>query len=126
MTGEILCLAVAIFFEARGEPIDGKELVANVILNRVEHSRYPDTICGVVNQRKQFSYTHDGLSDEPMDYDTYHDRLAWVSSKDMARYVVSNGVINGDVIMFHNTKVDPYWTSSYTLSGAVGGHIFYQ
>lgn len=109
-----------------GEPIDSKELVANVILNRVKHSGYPDTICGVVNQRKQFSYTHDGLSDDPMDYGTYHDRLAWVSSKDMARYVVSNGVINGDVIMFHNTKVDPYWTSSYTLSGAVGGHTFYQ
>lgn len=81
----LLCLATAIFFEARGEPIEGKELVANVILNRVEHSSYPDAVCGVVNQPKQFSYTHqlpkavidDRSRDKPLFYNSYHDSIAW-------------------------------------------------
>lgn len=126
MAPELLCLAVAVFFEARGEPIDGKELVANVVINRVEHPKYPDTICGVVNQRKQFSFTHDGMSDNPLVYNTYHDTLAWEESVDIAKYVLDNGVVNEYIIMYHNTSVDPYWTDSYSFSGQVGNHIFYQ
>jgi spore germination cell wall hydrolase CwlJ-like protein len=126
MAPELFCLAMAIFFEARGEPIDGKELVANVVINRVAHSKYPDTICGVVKQRKQFSFTHDGMSDNPLIYNTYHDTLAWEESKDMARYVLDTGVVNEYIIMYHNTDVNPYWTDSYSLSGQVGKHIFYQ
>ena len=61
----LTCLAVAIFFEARGEPYQGKEAVANVILNRVEDKRYPNSVCGVVNEHKAFSYTQDGLHDDP-------------------------------------------------------------
>ena len=126
MAPELFCLAVAVFFEARGEPIDGKELVANVVINRVEHSKYPDTICEVVNQRKQFSFTHDGMSDNPLVYNTYHDTLAWEESVDIAKYVLDNGVVNEYIIMYHNTSVDPYWTDSYSFSGQVGEHIFYQ
>jgi spore germination cell wall hydrolase CwlJ-like protein len=126
MSVELLCLATAIFFEARGEPIDGKELVANVIINRVESNKYPDTICGVVNQRKQFSYTHDGMSDNPLKYNSYHDSLAWEESKDIARYVLDTGVINEYILMYHNTSVDPYWTDAYDVSGMVGSHIFYR
>jgi len=126
MTTELLCLAVAIFFEARGESIDGKELVANVVINRVSSSKYPDTICGVVKQRKQFSFTHDGMSDNPLDYNTYHDSLAWEESIGMAEYVLDTGVINSYIIMYHNTDVDPYWTDSYSLSGKVGKHLFYR
>jgi spore germination cell wall hydrolase CwlJ-like protein len=126
MSVELLCLATAIFFEARGEPIDGKELVANVIINRVESNKYPDTICGVVNQRKQFSYTHDGMSDNPLKYNSYHDSLAWKESKDIAEYVLDTGVVNEYIIMYHNTSVDPYWTDAYDVSGMVGSHIFYR
>ena len=126
MIEPLLCLATAIFFEARGEPIDGKELVANVIINRVESNKYPDTICGVVNQRKQFSYTHDGMSDNPLDYNSYHDSLAWEESKDIAEYVLDTGVVNEYILMYHNTSVDPYWTDAYDVSGMVGDHIFYR
>ena len=126
MAPELLCLAVALFFEARGEPIDGKELVANVIINRMHHPSYPDTICGVVNQRKQFSFTHDGMSDNPLVYNTYHDTLAWEESVDIAKYVLDNGVVNEYIIMYHNTSVTPYWIDSYSFSGQVGNHVFYQ
>jgi len=126
MIEPLLCLATAVFFEARGEPIDGKELVANVIINRVESNKYPDTICEVVNQRKQFSYTHDGMSDNPLKYNSYHDSIAWEESLGMAEYVLDTGVINSYIIMYHNTDVDPYWTDSYSLSGKVGKHLFYR
>ena len=126
MIEPLLCLATAVFFEARGEPIDGKELVANVIINRVESNKYPDAICEVVNQRKQFSYTHDGMSDNPLKYNSYHDSIAWEESLGMAEYVLDTGVINSYIIMYHNTDVDPYWTDSYSLSGKVGKHLFYR
>ena len=123
---QLCCLATAIFFEARGEPIQGQELVANVILNRVEHSSYPDTVCGVVNQRKQFSYTHDGMSDNPLDYNDYPDEIAWELSKEIAKETLDNGVFNPYILMYHTIHVDPYWASSYELSGVVGEHIFYR
>ena len=126
ITPQLLCLATAIFFEARGEPIDGQELVANVVLNRVNHQSYPDTVCGVVNQRKQFSYTHDGMSDNPLDYKGYQDKIAWELSKDLAKDILDNGVFNPYILMYHNTSVEPYWVDHYEVSGQVGSHIFYE
>jgi spore germination cell wall hydrolase CwlJ-like protein len=57
------CLAVAVFFESRSQPIEGQYAVAEVVMNRVESDRWPNTICDVVFQDKQFSFTHDGASD---------------------------------------------------------------
>jgi len=130
----LLCLATAVFFEARGEPIDGKELVANVIINRVEHPSYPDTVCDVVNQPKQFSYTHqlpqkvikDRNSPKPLFYNSYHDKKAWEESKVVAKSVIDNGVVNPYILMYHTTTVDPYWSSHYEVAGLVGNHMFYR
>ena len=63
MTG-LACLVTAIFFEARDQPLMGQYAVAEVVMNRVASVKYPDDICSVVFQRKQFSFTHDGLSDK--------------------------------------------------------------
>lgn len=52
----ILCLSSVIHHEARGEPFDGKVAVASVVLNRVDDPRFPDTVCEVVKQPKQFSW----------------------------------------------------------------------
>lgn len=57
---ELACLATAIYFEAKGEPLPGQLAVANVILNRVRSGRYPTNACGVVTQRGQFSFVHGG------------------------------------------------------------------
>ena len=97
-----------------------------MIINRVEHSRYPDTICEAVNQPKQFSYTHDGMSDNPLDYNTYHDTLAWEESQEIAQYVIDNGVVNPYILMYHADYVKPYWADHYSFSGKVGQHIFYS
>ena len=57
----MMCLAAAIFFEARDQPLDGMMGVADVVMNRVESDRWPDDVCSVVYQSRQFSFTHDGL-----------------------------------------------------------------
>ena len=95
---ELECLALNIYHEARGETPAGKLAVAHVTLNRVEHHKYPDTICGVVTQGRhyvnwkgntmpvkhkcQFSCYCDGRSD------TVHDDIAWSNSVDLAFDVI--------------------------------------
>jgi hypothetical protein len=68
---DLECLALNIYYESRGESILGQELVAQVTMNRYRMKGYPMTICGVVKQKKQFSWTKDGLSDMPTDLKAY-------------------------------------------------------
>lgn len=56
-TNEITCLAQAVYYEARGEPLEGKKAVAIVTLNRKNNPKFPSTICGVVYQKGQYSWT---------------------------------------------------------------------
>src|SRR5690606_8644563 len=65
MSSEMRCLAGAIYFEARGEPLEGQLAVAQVIVNRAESPRFPDDYCGVVTQRSQFSFVRNGRMPEP-------------------------------------------------------------
>ena len=64
---QLYCGAQNIYHESRGESNLGQIAVAQVVRNRVESQKYPNTICEVVWQPKQFSWTHDGRSDEPKD-----------------------------------------------------------
>src|SRR5699024_3882114 len=76
------CLAEAIYFEARGESVRGQFAVGEVILNRVDSTAYPDSICGVVNQGCQFTYTCDGRPE------TVHERAAWRRVGKVARLLI--------------------------------------
>jgi N-acetylmuramoyl-L-alanine amidase len=51
-----LCLSSVIHHEAKGEQLEGQIAVANVVMNRVKSGKFPDTVCGVVKQRGQFSW----------------------------------------------------------------------
>jgi spore germination cell wall hydrolase CwlJ-like protein len=126
LTSAALCLALNIFFEARDEPFLGQLMVAEVTLNRVEHRSYPDNICDVVWQRRQFSWTHDGLSDNPEDY-PYLDREAWGEILVLTTRILNGEqeLPNNEAIMFHADYVLPYWVDHYEQVGMVGGHIFY-
>lgn len=122
------CLREAIYFEARGEPIPGQYAVAEVILNRVDSARYPDTICGVVNQGTgrlhacQFSYTCDGLPEAMTEK-----RAARVAGK-IARDVMDGKErsLTGDATHYHADYVDPSWNKVYPRTARVGKHIFYK
>jgi len=121
----LTCLAVAIFFEARAEPIEGMEAVANVIINRVEDSRYPDTVCDVVWEPKQFSWTHDGLTDDPEAHTGHQDKLAWVTSQRVAKEALQGNLMGITSTHYHAEYVLPFWTNVYSKDGVVGTHVFY-
>jgi hypothetical protein len=127
---EIKCLATALYFEARGEGVRGQMAVAQVILNRVKNPAYPKTICGVVYQdakylhRCQFSFACDGT------HDFIAEKDAWAAALSLARRIVTggNGTIVaevGDSISYHNTDVNPDWSSSMRRVDRIGHHVFY-
>jgi spore germination cell wall hydrolase CwlJ-like protein len=123
------CLQQNIFFEARNQSTLGQVSVAWVTLNRVESSTYPNTICGVVWQRKQFSWTHDGKSDKPSD--NVLEQRAWEDAGLVAEVVLldwARGTSSpvGSATMYHADYVNPYWSASYDLVARVDSHIFYE
>jgi N-acetylmuramoyl-L-alanine amidase len=79
------CLALNVYFEARNQPTDGQYLIAEVTMNRVNDDRYPDNVCDVVWQGKQFSWTHDGKPDTPKNTD------AWLKAQIIAYSVILYG-----------------------------------
>ena len=122
---ELMCLAVAILFEERGEPHTGKELVAEVVMNRVEHERFPDTICGVVYDDKQFSFTHDGLSDDLKDYPLPKDRKMADKALILAQNYIDGYRLGISSTHYHADYVEPFWVDHFEVDGVFGSHIFY-
>lgn len=119
----VMCLALNIYFEARSEEPMGQLAVAEVTLNRVTSSRYPDTVCEVVWQRKQFSWTHDGKSDVPKD------ARAWDMAVRAAKLAMKHRdvvIVGNEVTHYHADYVKPYWTTAYERVAKVGTHIFYK
>ena len=126
MMSPLICLAAAIFFESRSQPLQGQYAVAKVVMNRVESHRWPDNICDVVFQPKQFSFTHDGKSDNYHKYNSnVGDRQAIDIAETIAKSVMKGDVINLTSTHYHATFVRPYWASEYHLDGRIGGHYFY-
>jgi spore germination cell wall hydrolase CwlJ-like protein len=121
----LMCLAVAVFFETRGEPMVGKEAVANVIINRVEDRRYPNSVCAVVNEHKAFSYTHDGLSDDPTRHTGHQDKIAWAESQEVAKDALGGNLLGITSTHYHTTNVLPFWAKHYSLDTRIGNHLFY-
>ena len=123
------CLAEAIYFEARGEPVRGQFAVAEVILNRVVSREFPDEVCGVVNQgtgRKyecQFSYTCDGLPE------TVNDRASWARAEKIAGLALTGEVplnLTDGAMYYHTTAVSPYWSDLFDMTTQIGVHRFYN
>ena len=126
---DMYCLQQNIYFEARNQSINGQIAVAWVTLHRVDDPRYPSTICEVVWQRKQFSWTHDGKSDKPNKSEA--GKRAWEDAGLIAKVVVfdwikgSNGPVAG-ATHYHANYVQPYWAAKLERLGKVGAHIFYK
>ncbi len=125
---QIECLALAIYFEARGEPEAGQRAVAHVVMNRVDDADFPNSVCDVVQDggqevlhRCQFSWWCDGNSTEPRDV------AAWERSMVMARTVYWNYSDDPTLgaLWFHANYVDPSWNQVFTRGPKIGMHIFY-
>ena len=122
------CLAEALYFEARGESVKGQFAVAEVIMNRVDSARYPNTVCGVIHQgtgRKyqcQFTYTCDGHKEvisEPAAF------------KQVGR--VASLMVNGaerpltkGATHYHTRAVSPKWSKKFPRTATIGVHHFYR
>ena len=126
---ELNCLATAIYFEARGEPDDGQIAVAQVVTNRVRSGYYPDSVCGVVYQNKnwrnrcQFSFACDRISDK------VRDPKRWNIAKYVARETTEGRIWLKEVgssTHYHATYVRPRWASHMKKVGRIGLHIFYR
>ena len=115
----LLCLATAIYFEARGEDLMGQRAVAQVVINRTEDSRYPDTVCGVVWEPKQFSFTHDGKTEKMYEVE------ARETAMQVAEEALQGNGLNITSTHYHSTGVKPYWREHFLLDGRVGNHLFY-
>ena len=123
------CLAEAIYFEARGEPVRGQFAVAEVILNRVISREFPDDVCAVVNQgtgkkfQCQFSYTCDGLPEH------IGDKTSWERSEKIAALALTGEVpltLTEGAMYYHTTAVSPYWADLFDLTTQIGVHRFYN
>ena len=122
----LFCMAMAIFYEARDQPLFGQQAVSEIVMNRVESPRFPDTVCEVVFQRKQFSFTHDSLSDNYKGYDgNMFDSQAIVISEELAKSYIKGERLGLTSTHYHATYVTPYWTKIYQQDGRIGDHLFY-
>jgi N-acetylmuramoyl-L-alanine amidase len=127
---ETECLALNIYYEARSSNLADKAAVADVVINRTQDRRYPNTICGVVqdgykaNRRDcQFSWYCDGKSDIPQDQDR------WMEAQSIAFSMIAFGDYRGiteGATHYHATYVDPFWASSLQMVGRIGQHIYYR
>ncbi len=126
---EIRCLALNIYFEARGEPESGQVAVGHVVMNRVASSRFPGTVCGVVQQggalrrnRCQFSWWCDGRSDKP------GNKRLWEKSAELALKVYWGRTVDPTegALWYHADYVKPAWRKTFDRGPKIGRHIFYS
>ena len=122
VTEELYCLALNVYYEARSEPVEGKFAVAAVTLNRVRSPRFPSSICAVVWQRGQFSWTHDGRPDNPYEIEAWQEAL-WVAT---ATYEFSHPSNVGNATYYHAVYTQPAWAGSLQKVARVGRHVFYE
>ncbi len=117
---ETNCLATAVYFEAKGEPLAGQLAVAEVIMNRAKSGRFARTLCGVVKQPSQFSFVRGG------GFPAVGNKAMWRQAVGVA-HVAMNRLWDGpaaNALYFHAKRVSPNWSKQRVA--AVGNHIFYR
>jgi spore germination cell wall hydrolase CwlJ-like protein len=121
------CLALTMYWEAKSEGPDGMRAVAAVVMNRVAHPEFPDTVCGVVKQGGerppcQFSWWCDGRSDRPVD------ARAWATATQIAERILRAppSDVTGGALFFHNTSIETPWVRQRQRTVQIGRHVFYR
>jgi hypothetical protein len=123
LSPDLKCLAEAVYFEARGEPIEGQLAVAEVVINRARSGLYPADYCDVVTQPAQFSFVRHGVipaADETS--------AAWQQAKAIAEIAQQNlwQTRAADALYFHATYVRPSWARRKVELAQIDSHIFYR
>ena len=123
LSPDMKCLAQAVYFEARGEPLTGQLAVARVVINRAGSGLYPADYCSVVTQRAQFSFVKGGRiphADETSP--------AWLRAKAIAQVAHQDlwECEADDALYFHATYVRPGWARRKTQVARIDTHVFYR
>jgi spore germination cell wall hydrolase CwlJ-like protein len=122
------CLASAVYYEAGNQDANGERAVAQVVLNRVRHPAFPNSICGVVYEGStrptgcQFTFTCDGSLNRQPDAD------GWRRALSVAAAALSGNVYApvGWATHYHADYVVPYWAATMAKNTVVGAHLFYR
>jgi spore germination cell wall hydrolase CwlJ-like protein len=123
LSRDMRCLAQAIYFESRGEPLDGQLAVGRVVINRAESDAFPDSYCGVVTQRAQFSFVKGGRIPAPNT-----SSAAWKRAVAVAR-IAHQELWDSqarDSLYFHATYVKPSWARKKVARATLARHVFYR
>ena len=117
------CLATAVYFESMGESLEGQLAVAQVVINRANSGRYPNSWCAVVKQKAQFSFVRAGRFPR-IDVGCE----AWRKAQAIARIAVAkvSETLSTDVLWYHADYVAPGWGRRLTRVEKIGAHIFYR
>ena len=128
---ELTCLALNVYYEARGEPVAGMYAVAEVTMNRVSSHRFPETVCGVVYEKRwdrlrrrrvgAFSWTEFDIVPHP-------EGVQWRQAREVAEVVYfgrQTPVLDG-ALHYHATYIRPSWSKGQKPLARIGGHIFYE
>lgn len=122
-SNELRCLALNMYHEARGQGKIGMLLVGHVTMNRVKHKNYPNTICKVVYQHKQFSWVHTIKDHTPKE------KKSWKLAQDLAKQVINRTFDRSNgALFFHNKNISPYWSKDNDEIQKLDkhrSHIFY-
>jgi N-acetylmuramoyl-L-alanine amidase len=120
---ETTCLATAVYFEARGESVEGQLAVARVVINRAASGKYPATWCETVKQPWQFSFVQHGQFPK-----VNAASAAWARAQAIAELAKANIVpsLTDDVLWYHADYVAPSWGHRLQRVTKVGAHIFYR
>ena len=120
---QMKCLAQAIYFESRGEPLAGQLAVAEVIVNRAASGRFPASYCGVVTQPSQFSFVkHGHIPSVPQGSAT------WRRAKAIAQ-IAHRGLWDSEAegaLFFHARSVAPAWSGRRQAMARISNHVFYK
>ncbi|MGB7407600.1 MAG: cell wall hydrolase [Pontixanthobacter sp.] len=123
LSREMRCLAGTVYFESRGEPLAGQLAVAQVVINRSESRKFPESYCGVVYQRSQFSFVKNGTMPKIKRGST-----AWKRAKAIARIAHEGDWVSeaADALYFHANYVRPRWSRNRTQRARIKTHVFYR
>ena len=127
-TSEMKCLAEAIYFEARGEALEGQYAVGEVIINRVLSKDFPNTVCGVISEGAsrlnscQFSYNCDGKLETITEKKIYERilKLSKMLLEPTARFLTNGATF------YHSKLVSPSWSKKFIKTNEIGNHVFYK
>ena len=131
LAAESHCLAEAMYYEARGEGIDGQKAVAEVVLQRTRNRNYGNTVCSVVYDGIepgrldcQFSFACDGSRERPKE------EPIWQVTKLLAEKIMTGQTklagLTGQAVSYHSVGVTPFWSSSMFRTVQIGNHVFYR